>query len=95
VTTAAEPVESRFDSAIADALKSVKIESVTEDPNAVKMSYDPAHPDAGANGYVALPDINVMTEMADLITASRSYEACVTAFDSTKNMALKTLEMGR
>lgn len=95
VSLAAEPVEGRFDSLITDALKTVKVEAVTEDPNAVKMVYDPAHPDAGANGYVATPDINVMTEMADLITASRSFEACVTALDSTKNMALKTLDIGK
>lgn len=95
VSLSAESLEGRFDSVITDALKSVKVEAVTEDPNAVKMTYDPAHPDAAANGYVAMPDINLMAEMADLIMASRSYEANVTAFDSTKNMALKTLEMGR
>jgi flagellar basal-body rod protein FlgC len=59
------------------------------------MVYDPAHPDADAKGFVAMPDINIMAEMADMIAASRAYEACVTAFDSTKNMSLKTLEMGR
>jgi flagellar basal-body rod protein FlgC len=42
-----------------------------------------------------MPNINIMSEMADMITASRAYEACVTAFESTKNMTMKTLEMGR
>ena len=95
VTLTAESVESHFDSAIKDALKTVKVEGITEDPNAVKTVYDPAHPDADANGNVAMPNINVVTEMADMIMASRAYEACVTAFDATKNMTLKTLEMGR
>jgi flagellar basal-body rod protein FlgC len=76
-------------------VKSVRIDEVREDPNGVKMVYDPAHPDADAKGFVAMPDINIMVEMTDMIAASRAYEACVTAFDATKNMTLKTLEMGR
>ena len=95
VALSAEAVDSPFDSAIKDAIKTVRIEEVTEDPNAVKMTYDPSHPDADANGYVAMPDINIMTEMADMIMAARGCEACVTAFDATKSMTLKTLEMGR
>jgi flagellar basal-body rod protein FlgC len=95
VALSAEEIGSHFDATIRDALKTVKIESVTEDPNAVKTVYDPAHPDADANGNVAMPDINAVTEMADMIMTSRAYEACVTAFDATKNMTLKTLEMGR
>jgi len=95
VVLASEGVDGRFDSAVDEALKSVKVENVVEIADAVKRVYDPAHPDAAADGYVAMPDINGMKEMADLITASRSYEACVTAFDATKNMTLKTLEMGR
>ena len=95
VALAAEGVEGRFGSAVDEALRSVKIEAVVEVAGAFKRVYDPAHPDAAADGYVAMPDISVTKEMADLITASRSYEACVTAFDATKNMTLKTLEMGR
>jgi flagellar basal-body rod protein FlgC len=95
VTLAAEGVEGRFNSVVDDALRAVKIEAVVEVEGAVKRVYDPAHPDAAADGYVAMPDISVMKEMADLITASRSYEACVTAFDATKNMTLKTLELGK
>ena len=95
VALRAEAVESPFDSAIKDAIKTVTVEEVTEDPTAVKMTYDPSHPDADANGYVAMPNINIMTEMADMIMAARGYEACVTAFDATKSMTLKTLEMGR
>jgi flagellar basal-body rod protein FlgC len=95
VTLSAEGVEGRFNSVVDEALRAVKIEAVVEVEGAVKRVYDPAHPDAAADGYVAMPDISVMKEMADLITASRSYEACVTAFDATKSMTLKTLELGK
>lgn len=91
----AEPVEGKFDESIKDALKTVKIDAISEDPKPVRSVYDPAHPDADANGYVAMPDINVMSEMADMLAASRAYEAGVTALDATKNMTLKTLDIGR
>lgn len=90
-----EAVESHFDSAIRDAVKSVKIAEVAEDPKAGKKVYDPAHPDSDPSGYVSMPNVNLMVEMAEMIAASRAYEACVTATDATKNMALKTLEIGR
>jgi flagellar basal-body rod protein FlgC len=95
IAFAAEAVDGHFDSTIKSAIKSVRIEGATEDPNGIKTVYDPAHPDADEKGNVALPNINIVTEMADLIMASRGYEACVTAFDATKNMTLKTLDMGR
>ena len=95
VALAAEEIENHFDATIRDAVKSVKIEGISEDPNPIKMVYDPSHPDADDKGYVAMPNINVISEMVDMITVSRAYEACVTAFDATKSMALKTLDMGR
>jgi flagellar basal-body rod protein FlgC len=95
VALAAESIENHFDAAMKDALNTVKVEEVKEDPNAVKMTYDPSHPDANASGYVAMPDINIVSEMADMIAAGRAYEACVTAFDATKNMSLKTLDIGK
>ncbi|MCR5655589.1 MAG: flagellar basal body rod protein FlgC [Lachnospiraceae bacterium] len=57
-------------------------------------AYDPSHPDANENGYVFYPNVNVVTEMTDLIDASRSYEANATAFNATKSIATKGLEMG-
>lgn len=57
--------------------------------------YDPAHPDADEDGYVTYPNVNVVTEMTNLIDASRSYEANVTAFNASKSMALKGLEIGK
>jgi flagellar basal-body rod protein FlgC len=95
VALSTENIEGNFDPAMKEAIKSVKVDEVKEDPNGVKMVYDPAHPDADAKGFVAMPNINVMMEMADMIAASRAFEACVTAFDSTKSMALKALEIGR
>ena len=61
----------------------------------MKMVYDPSHPDANEEGYVTYPNVNTVTEMTNLIDASRSYEANVTAFNATKNMALKGLEVGK
>jgi flagellar basal-body rod protein FlgC len=95
VALAAENVEGNFDSALKDIVQTVKVDDIVEDPNGVKMVYDPAHPDADAKGYVATPNVNVMAEMADMIAASRAFEACVTAFDATKSMTLKVLEMGK
>ena len=59
------------------------------------LKYEPNHPDADEKGYVAYPDINVMTEMANMIQAQRSYEANVTAINTTKRLAQKALEIGR
>jgi flagellar basal-body rod protein FlgC len=59
------------------------------------MMHNPGHPDADARGFVAMPNINLVTEMVDMMLTNRAYEACVTAFDASKNMALKTMEMGK
>ncbi|MDD0852644.1 flagellar basal body rod protein FlgC [Halobacteriovorax sp. GB3] len=59
------------------------------------LKYEPHHPDANAQGYVAYPNINVMEEMANMISASRAYEANVNTMNTTKNMAMKALEIGR
>ena len=60
----------------------------------MKKVYEPSHPDADEEGYVTYPNVNTVTEMTNLIDANRSYEANVTAFNATKNMALKGLELG-
>jgi flagellar basal-body rod protein FlgC len=59
------------------------------------LKYEPNHPDANEQGYVAYPNINVMEEMANMISASRSYEANISALNTTKSMAMKALEIGR
>ncbi|MDE7430913.1 MAG: flagellar basal body rod protein FlgC [Lachnospiraceae bacterium] len=73
----------------------VKVTKVIEDTQTpMNMVYDPAHPDADENGYVTYPNVNPVTEMTNLIDASRAYEANITAFDASKTMALKGLEIG-
>ncbi len=92
---AAEPVDGSFDSVLGDSLQVVKVKDIVEDTDSFKKIYDPGHPDADGNGFVTMPDINSIVEMSDMIMANRAYEACVTAFDATKNMALKTLDIGK
>ncbi len=73
----------------------VKVTAIAEDHRtALKKVYDPGHPDADEEGYVTYPNVDTVTEMTNLIDASRSYEANVTAFNATKNMLLKGLEVG-
>lgn len=74
----------------------VKVSQISEDKeSAMRKVYDPSHPDADEEGYVTYPNVNVVQEMTDMIDATRSYEANVTAFNATKNMALKGLEVGK
>jgi flagellar basal-body rod protein FlgC len=73
----------------------VKVSRIVEDNKPMRRVYDPTHPDADEDGYVNYPNVNVVQEMTDLIDATRSYEANVTAFNATKNMALKGLEVGK
>ncbi len=74
----------------------VKVTSIVEDHvTAMAKVYDPSHPDADEDGYVIYPNVNTVTEMTNLIDATRGYEANVTAFNATKNMLLKGLEMGK
>jgi flagellar basal-body rod protein FlgC len=73
----------------------VKAVSIEEDESELKKMYDPSHPDADAEGYVTMPNVNILNEMADMISATRAYEANVTAMNSEKSMFLKALEIGR
>lgn len=79
---------------ISGKLPEVKVNEIIKDDRPPITKYDPQHPDADENGYVALPNINLMEEMVNMLTASRSYEANVTAINATKDMALKALEIG-
>ncbi|MBV2167420.1 MAG: flagellar basal body rod protein FlgC [Bdellovibrio sp.] len=73
----------------------VQVTDVISDRKAPLLKYEPDHPDANADGYVAYPNINLMEEMTNMIQASRSYEANVTALQASKDMALSALEIGR
>jgi len=71
----------------------VKIAEIREDSRPPKMLYDPAHPDADEKGYVAMPNINIVEEMANMIAATRAYEANVTAFNATKGMISQAIQL--
>ena len=74
----------------------VKIGGVYKDTQTeMNMVYDPSHPDADENGYVTYPNVNIITEMTNLIDASRAYEANATAFNASKSMAMKGLSIGQ
>ncbi len=73
----------------------VKVQSITEDPSPLKPVYNPSHPDADAEGYVYMPNVDITKEMVDMLSASRSYEANVTMLNASKAMVSKALEIGR
>lgn len=87
-----------FDSILSNKLETyqahgVKIAAIVEENTEGAMAYDPEHPDADENGYVHYPNVNTVTEMTNLIDASRSYEANATAFNASKAIAAKGLEL--
>ncbi len=71
----------------------VHVSEIVRDPSELRMEYDPSHPDADENGYVAMPNVNIIQEMTDLISATRSFEANVTAINSTKEMLRKAIKI--
>jgi len=73
----------------------VRVSRIVEDPSPFKRVYEPGHPDADENGYVNMPNVDLVTEMINMISASRAYEANVTSINTTKSMALKALEIGK
>lgn len=96
---AATPMESPFsrslDGATARQVRQVQVERIVEDQNPPRLQYDPGHPDADPQGYVAMPNVNVVEEMTDMISATRVYEANITAVQAAKSMAMKTLEISK
>jgi len=84
-----------FDKASGGRTCGVQVKSIIEDRSPLVPVYNPSHPDANEDGYVMMPNVNTMQEMIDMLSASRAYEANVTAFNATKAMALKALEIGR
>ncbi|HEX2949678.1 MAG TPA: flagellar basal body rod protein FlgC [Armatimonadota bacterium] len=73
----------------------VRTADVVQDDRAPRLEYMPGHPDANAQGYVSMPNVNTVEEMVDMISATRSYEANVTALNASKAMTKKALEIGR
>jgi len=91
-----EPFSSFLSRAKSDFKKSgVKVSSIVEDRSEFKLVYNPGHPDADENGYVRMPNVDIMVEMVNMISATRAYEANVTSINSTKSMILKALDIGK
>lgn len=93
---AATPVKTPFAGVLDNAnrdIRQVEVMQIIEDQRPPRLQYDPSHPDANPQGYVALPNVNVVEEMADMINTNRSYEANVTAVQAAKSMAMKALEI--
>jgi flagellar basal-body rod protein FlgC len=96
---AATPVSSPFGDVLRaemdGKISGVEVVDIVKDARPPLDKFDPNHPDADARGFVKVPDINLIEEMVNMLSATRSYEANVTAVTATKNMALKALEIGR
>ena len=91
----ARPVKPGAMDAVMRSVMRVEMTEVREDPNPGQLMYEPDHPDANAEGYVEYPNVNVVTEMVNLMTASRAYEAGVTSIESIKAMARSALRIGQ
>ena len=96
---AAAPPDAGLFAAMLDGMRNgnargVQVVQVVEDTNPPQLRYDPSHPDANPQGYVAYPNVNVVEEMADMMTATRAYEANVTAMKAGMDMQMKTLQLG-
>jgi flagellar basal-body rod protein FlgC len=97
VVLSQQPVEP-FSSVLAreEGAKGVSVSEIVESQEGFDLVYNPAHPDADPEtGNVAMPNVNVLTEMADMMTARRAYDASVTAMNNTKSMMLRALEIGK
>lgn len=99
-----EPVESSFQSILEDKMSTassnqvgggVKVTQIAEDPSEFTPVYDPDNPDANEQGYVMMPNVDPIKETLDMMSATRAYDASLTAFNAVKSMAVKALEMGR
>ena len=90
-----DPFSVHMQSALDRSVKGVRVMAVTMDNRPFKRVYEPGNPDANAEGYVMYPDINVVEEMAGMMTAQRGYEANVTSIDTIKAMYNKALEIAR
>lgn len=73
----------------------VEVDAVIQSSDPPKMVHDPSHPDADKDGRVAMPNVNIVEEMVDMVTATRAYEANVQAINAARSMAMKALEIGR
>ncbi len=84
-----------FEARLKKALETVEVAEIVDDKTPFMEVYDPNHPDADKNGMVKMPNVNVMEEMVDIMSAQRAYEANISALDSAKNMAIKAIDIIR
>ena len=94
VVMSPKPVED-FDKALALKAEGVKIDDIVEDKSPFRKAYNPSHPDANENGYVLKPNVDLILEITNMLMARRAFEANIAAIKSTKQMALKALEIGK
>ena len=96
VVLSTEQVQS-FDSALgrASSVTGVKVAAIVEDTAPARRRYDPSHPDADREGYVALPNVNPAEEMVDMVGASRAYQANLTAINLIRDLVSRALELGK
>lgn len=96
-----EPMKTEFGAALSSAMgngqvsQGVKVTQIKEDTSPLKPVYNPTHPDADSEGYVYMPNVDVLKEMVDMLSATRSYEANVTALNASKAMYSKALQIGK
>ena len=99
VIFSAAPISSPFEKRLKEeterCLRQVKIIGVAEDMRPFKKVHDPSHPDADKEGYVTLPNVNLVEEMIDMLSANHAYEANIAVINATKEMVIKALEIGR
>ncbi|MHB1400241.1 MAG: flagellar basal body rod protein FlgC [Trichloromonadaceae bacterium] len=93
--TAQEGFASNLERALRDSVQGVEVAEVRASDEPPRQIYDPGHPDADGQGMVAMPNVDILEEMVDMMTAAKAYEANVTVIKSAKRMALKALEIGR
>lgn len=90
-----ENLDDEIGSAFGEGVEKVSVAEITPDKRDLKEIYDPSHPDADAQGMVRMPNISTIEEMANLVNASKSYEANLAAITTAKQLALKALEIGK
>lgn len=84
-----------LDRAVRDSVQGVAVDEIRTADSPPRIVYDPGHPDADGEGMVAMPNVDVLEEMVDMMTAAKAYEANVTVIKSAKRMALKALDIGK
>jgi flagellar basal-body rod protein FlgC len=94
-TPATESFDRVLDDSVQEELQAVRVANIVSDGRDFKEVFDPGHPDANASGIVAMPNISAVEEMTNMVIATRSYEANLSALQNAKQMALKALEIGK